>query len=246
MPVSSCRPLSGSGLLPGHYCSLFLLCRPDPSSHGCHRGRRAPSLTPEGSVLSVPTRPAWVLVTEVGLDAAVSGAWLPPPRSSPQGPALFPSGPVHPSFGFFLCSSRVNPRHGDLFTVQAGSCCPCVQLVTSGSHTPDPLPGSPRVLTAGCSGCTAHWPCWCRLTFGIAFCHLSETSTSVSTTLQPFGGLGVSSFVTFSHSHGVRMNSMRGAWRLMPHVSWFPQAITLPLSPVHLAPRPVDKYSCQH
>lgn len=189
-------PPSGCGLRPGHCCSLFLLCRPDPSSHGCRRalalsprGRRAPLLTPEGSVLSVPTHPAWVLVTEVGLDAAVSGAWLPPPRSIPQGPASFPSGPAHPSFGFFLCSSRVNPRHGDLFTVyQAGSGCPCVQLVTTGSHTPAPLPGSPRVLTAGCSGRTAHWPCWCRLAFGSAFCLLFETSTSVSTTLQPFGG----------------------------------------------------------
>lgn len=189
-------PPSGCGLRPGHCCSLFLLCRPDPSSHGCRRalalsprGRRAPLLTPEGSVLSVPTHPAWVLVTEVGLDAAVSGAWLPPPRSIPQGPASFPSGPAHPSFGFFLCSSRVNPRHGDLFTVyQAGSGCPCVQLVTTGSHTPDPLLGSPRVLTAGCSGRTAHWPCWCRLAFGSAFCLLFETSTSVSTTLQPFGG----------------------------------------------------------
>lgn len=137
-------------------------CRPSPSSHSrcCAlsaivpagpqpRGEEDPLLTPEGSVLSVPIPPAWAFVTEVHLAAAASGASLPQPRSCPQGLALLPGGPVHLSFGLTLCSSHVNPCHGDLSTVhQAGQLLPVCSWSPQAATCLTPLLGLQAHLTS--------------------------------------------------------------------------------------------------
>lgn len=94
--------------IPGRCCSLFSLLLPagpaHPHSPHCALSAIVPA-GPQSRGRRTLIPPGWTLVTEVGLAATASGASLSPPRSSPRGPAWLPSGPVHPSFGFTLCSS---------------------------------------------------------------------------------------------------------------------------------------------